>query len=131
MLDPRGEGKYFTGLCDQQTNSGGWLVVHRRFDGSVDFYESMSRYRSGFGEAYGEFWLGLEKMSASKQTQMLLVELRNNENDYAYSLYDNAFLEPKSPFRLYLGFAGFQGTAGESLSYLDKKPFKTKDESTE
>ncbi|XP_055523915.1 ficolin-1-like [Wyeomyia smithii] len=37
-------------------------VIHRRFNGNVNFNRSWSEFKNGFGDLQGELWLGLEKM---------------------------------------------------------------------
>ena len=46
------------GYCDGVTAGGGWLVVQRRHDGSVDFNRGWIDYEDGFGSLTGEFWYG-------------------------------------------------------------------------
>ncbi|XP_060581057.1 ficolin-2-like [Ruditapes philippinarum] len=46
--------------CDMKTDGGGWTIFHRRFDGSIDFYQNFTEYENGFGNAGGELWLGLK-----------------------------------------------------------------------
>ena len=47
-------------FCDMTTDGGGWIVMQRRFDGSVSFYHNWNTYRDGFGDVNGEHWLGNE-----------------------------------------------------------------------
>lgn len=61
-IDPDGLGA-FNVYCDQNTTGGGWTVIHKRLNGSVSFYQSWCKYKNGFGDPNGEYWLGLEKMN--------------------------------------------------------------------
>ncbi|XP_004542448.2 angiopoietin-related protein 4 [Maylandia zebra] len=51
----------FEVFCEM-TADGGWTVIQRRQDGSVDFDLLWDAYEKGFGSLNGEFWLGLEKI---------------------------------------------------------------------
>ncbi|XP_070701776.1 angiopoietin-related protein 4 [Pempheris klunzingeri] len=51
----------FKVFCEM-TADGGWTVIQRRQDGSVDFDQLWQAYEKGFGSLNGEFWMGLEKI---------------------------------------------------------------------
>ena len=46
--------------CDMETDGGGWLVIQRRFDGTVPFNRTLAEYENGFGDLSSEFWYGLK-----------------------------------------------------------------------
>ncbi|KAK3607487.1 hypothetical protein CHS0354_010292 [Potamilus streckersoni] len=50
----------FEVFCDM--TNGGWTVIQKRLDGSVNFNRGWDDYVSGFGKIDGEHWLGLEKI---------------------------------------------------------------------
>ena len=50
------------GYCDAVSDGGGWLVVQRRKDGSVDFNRGWVEYEEGFGSLTGELWYGLQPL---------------------------------------------------------------------
>ena len=46
--------------CDTTSGGGGWTVIQRRRDGSIDFKNrDWVEYEDGFGNLNDEFWLGL------------------------------------------------------------------------
>ena len=49
--------------CDTTSGRGGWTVIQRRQDGSVDFARDWIDYEDGFGNLTGEFWFGLRGMN--------------------------------------------------------------------
>jgi len=49
--------------CDTTSGGGGWTIIERRKDGSVDFTNrDWVEYEDGFGSLDGEFWLGLRSI---------------------------------------------------------------------
>ena len=76
-IDRDGSGA-FNVYCDQTTVSGGWTVIQKRMDGSVNFNLTYNDYKHGFGNLVGEFWLGLDKinrLTRNKTKNKLRVDL--------------------------------------------------------
>ena len=75
-----------------ETDGGGWTVLLKRQDGSVDFYRNWNDYKSGFGNLEGEHWLGLENMylltNLSGVTSQLRVDLTDAEGNPGFAKYD-------------------------------------------
>ncbi|ALC40942.1 CG9500 [Drosophila busckii] len=69
----------------------GWLVVARRFDGSVNFFRNWTVYKDGFGDLNGEFFIGLDKLHAitASQPHELYVYLEDFDGNSRYANYDN------------------------------------------
>ena len=92
-IDPDGLGA-FDVYCNQSTAGGGWTVIQRRLDGSVDFNRTWCDYKHGFGDKNnGEYWLGLDKINRLtwRTKNKLRVDLEFNltqEIDYPFAEYD-------------------------------------------
>ncbi|XP_032903046.1 angiopoietin-related protein 4 isoform X2 [Amblyraja radiata] len=70
-------------------DKGGWTVIQRRMDGSIDFDRLWQAYKDGFGNLTGEFWLGLEKLYTivRQGSYLLRIELEDWENHTEYTEY--------------------------------------------
>uniref|UniRef100_A0A8C6U1Z8 Fibrinogen C-terminal domain-containing protein n=1 Tax=Neogobius melanostomus TaxID=47308 RepID=A0A8C6U1Z8_9GOBI len=77
--------------CDRETDGGGWTVIQRRMDGTVNFYRGWDQYVAGFGDAGGEYWLGLMVIHriTAKRPQELLVEMEDFEGNKASARYSS------------------------------------------
>ncbi|XP_072908180.1 tenascin isoform X2 [Hemitrygon akajei] len=114
-------------FCDMTTDGGGWMVFQRRETGEVDFFRKWKDYAAGFGDPSGEFWLGLENLHkiTSEGHYALRVDLRD-QGDTAYAIYDKfSISDARSRYKLHIG--EYNGTAGDSLSYHQGRPFSTRD----
>ncbi|XP_059992217.1 angiopoietin-2 isoform X3 [Lagenorhynchus albirostris] len=80
--------------CDMETAGGGWTIIQRREDGSVDFQRTWKEYKVGFGNPSGEHWLGNEFVSqvTNQKRYVLKIHLKDWEGNEAYSLYDHFYL---------------------------------------
>uniref|UniRef100_K1QU85 Ficolin-2 n=1 Tax=Magallana gigas TaxID=29159 RepID=K1QU85_MAGGI len=115
--------------CDMTTDGGGWTVIQRRMDGSVDFYRSWQTYKTGFGKPQGEYWLGNEDIHllTTKTSQELRVDLQKFSGEKAYAKYSTFTVGSESQkYKLTVG--GYSGTAGDSLAYQNGMKFSTKDQ---
>ncbi|XP_072287655.1 tenascin [Pyxicephalus adspersus] len=114
-------------FCDMNVDDGGWIVFLRRVDGSEDFYKNWRAYSNGFGDTSKEFFLGLENLHkiTSQGQYELRVDLRD-QGETAYAVYDRfSVSDSKKRYRLSVG--GYSGTAGDSMTYHDGRPFSTYD----
>ena len=116
-IDPRDGLGSFNVSCDMQTDGGGWTVFQRRKEGSEDFYRNWNEYKEGFGELYGEFWLGLDKIHRLTATSVTLrVDLMAPDNSKAYAKYEDFTIGSEASMYV-IRFGPYTGTAGDSLTY--------------
>ncbi|KAI8493499.1 Fibrinogen C domain-containing protein 1 [Branchiostoma belcheri] len=129
MVCPRDNLGGFNVFCDMDTDGGGWTLFQRRQNGSVDFYRGWADYKTGFpSNLNGEFWLGNDNLYrlAVQKVYQLRVDMEDVEGNTAYAAYDTFVISPESQnYTLHIGT--YNGTAGDSLTYHDGKPFSTKD----
>uniref|UniRef100_A0A7N8WSW7 Tenascin-like n=1 Tax=Mastacembelus armatus TaxID=205130 RepID=A0A7N8WSW7_9TELE len=113
--------------CDMTTDGGGWLVFLRRQNGKLEFFRNWKNYTAGFGNMNDEFWLGLANLHkiTSSGYYELRVDLRDN-GESAYAQYDKfTIAEPRTRYKVYIG--AYSGTAGDSMTYHQGRPFSTYD----
>ncbi|XP_003449658.1 tenascin isoform X4 [Oreochromis niloticus] len=113
--------------CDMTTDGGGWLVFLRRQNGKLEFFRNWKNYTAGFGNMNDEFWLGLSNLHkiTSSGHYELRVDLRDN-GETAYAQYDKfTIAEPRTRYKVYIGT--YSGTAGDSMTYHQGRPFSTYD----
>ncbi|XP_063076438.1 angiopoietin-related protein 1b [Engraulis encrasicolus] len=128
VLRPDGSEQPMQAWCEHDLDNGGWTVIQRRKDGSVNFFRNWDSYKKGFGNMDGEYWLGLENIySLGKQGDYrLLIEMEDWMEKKVYAEYSSFHLEPESEsYRLRLGT--YQGNAGDSLTSHNGKQFTTLD----
>nr|XP_021330110.1 fibrinogen-like protein 1 [Danio rerio]XP_021330111.1 fibrinogen-like protein 1 [Danio rerio] len=115
--------------CDMDTDGGGWTVIQRRQDGSVNFDRSWKEYKEGFGDLHTEYWLGNEHIHdlTSQGDYMLRIDLEDWSNKHKHALYQSFSVEDENTqYRLHV--SGFSGTVEDSFSwYHDKQGFSTPD----
>ena len=89
-INPKGSGA-FDVFCDHTTAGGGWTVFQKRLDGSVDFNRDWVKYKHGFGNLNGEYWLGLDKINRLTRSRKykLRVDLEDFAGNTSYAVYDS------------------------------------------
>ena len=113
------------------TDGGGWTMLQRRFDGSVDFNQNWTICENTFGNLTGEHWLGLINMHrlTASAPQELRVDLEDFQMNTAYARY-TTFTVGNATIDYLLIVYGYSGTAGDSglgLSNHSSMEFTTKD----
>ncbi|XP_018549767.1 tenascin isoform X3 [Lates calcarifer] len=121
------DGQPIQVYCDMSTDGGGWMVFLRRQSGKLEFFRNWKNYTAGFGNMNDEFWLGLSNLHkiTSSGHYELRVDLRD-KGESAYAQYDKfTIAEPRTRYKVYIG--AYSGTAGDSMTYHQGRPFSTFD----
>ncbi|XP_077303225.1 microfibril-associated glycoprotein 4-like isoform X2 [Lithobates pipiens] len=119
--------------CDMTTRNGPWTVFQKRFDGSENFYRGWQDYKTGFGRANSEYWLGLENIHriTSQRYYRLRIELTDFDDDSRFAYFNNFSLSnERDDYRLYV--VDFQEgnlckPIGDSLTFHNGMGFSTYD----
>ncbi|XP_034006877.1 microfibril-associated glycoprotein 4-like [Trematomus bernacchii] len=115
--------------CDMNIDGGRWTVFLKRMDGTENFFRDWGRYKVGFGNLAGEYWLGLENillLTVRKENE-LRVDMEDWEGGKRYAKYSSFSIDSEvDGYRLHLGkFTG--GKAGDSLKSHNNMKFSTFD----
>ncbi|XP_063288966.1 angiopoietin-related protein 2 [Pelobates fuscus] len=128
LVKPENTNRLMQVWCDQRHDPGGWTVILRRQDGSVNFFRNWETYKQGFGNIDGEYWLGLENIYwlTNQANYKLLVTLEDWSGRKVFAEYASFRLEPESEYyKLRLG--RYNGNAGDSFTWHNGKQFTTLD----
>ncbi|XP_078573074.1 angiopoietin-related protein 1-like [Branchiostoma floridae x Branchiostoma japonicum] len=131
-IQPDAAGALFRVYCEMEAGAGGWTVLQKRFDGSVDFANDWETYKNGFGDLSSEFWLGNDKIYqiSNEKAYLLRIDLENWSSETVYAEYDSFYIEDEAAkYRLHVGtYSGTAGDGGYGLSYHDGSRFSTHDQ---
>ncbi|CAG2238662.1 Tenascin-R,Ryncolin-2,Ficolin-1-A,Ryncolin-1,Fibrinogen C domain-containing protein 1,Tenascin-N,Fibroleukin,Fibrinogen-like protein 1,Ficolin-2,Protein scabrous,Tenascin,Ficolin-1,Fibrinogen-like protein A,Ficolin-1-B,Microfibril-associated glycoprotein 4,Ryncolin-3,Techylectin-5A,Ryncolin-4 [Mytilus edulis] len=114
--------------CDMSTDSGGWTVIQKRFDGSVDFNQNWLECENGFGNINGEFWFGNKYVhtlttSGKYELRIDMVDRRNNKR---YAVYKRFSIGDAASKRLTVD--DYSGNAVDGLRNHNGHKFSAKDQ---
>jgi len=122
-----------TVYCDQMRQGGGWTVIQRRINGTIDFYRTWSEYKLGFGALEGEFWLGNDNIHllTSASPMELMIEMETFGGHYFYAQYSSFYVHNEGA-KYRLDISGYSGTAGDSMTVVHNGAlFSTKDQNND
>lgn len=134
VIYPSGPSSAVPVYCDMTTDDGKWTVIQKRFNGTVSFFRGYADYKTGFGRADGEYWLGLNNIYqlTLRKKYELRVDLGDFEGNKTFARYADFALSPNAinpeedGYTLYVeGF--IDGGAGDSLTYHNGMKFSTYD----
>jgi len=124
------DGEKLVVRCEMNSASGGWTVLHNRYDGSVNFNRSWTSFEEGFGDLNGEFWLGLKNLNKLTKNSVndLRVEMSSFDGRKKYAEYKE-FRVGNSTENYKLSFkrGSYSGDAGDSLLWNNGMEFSTFD----
>ncbi|XP_042228703.1 angiopoietin-4-like isoform X2 [Homarus americanus] len=126
---PRFSPAPFFVYCDMETEGGGWTVIQRREDGSVEFLREWMDYKYGFGNLAGEFWLGNENIHllTNQHVSKLRIDMADFDQQNGHAIY-SAFAIGSELEGYSLKLLGeYSGDAGDSLRYHVGRHFSTID----
>jgi len=114
--------------CDSSNGGGGWLVIQRRQDGSVDFNRTWIEYENGFGKLTSEFWYGLKALNCltGQGSWEMRMDIKLADGANIFLQYEQfKVASAKEKYKLTVG--GFQGTTTDPMAYHNGMNFTTKD----
>ena len=118
----------YRAFCNMTFNGGGWTVIQRREDEYVDFNRNWTEYVIGFGNLYGDHWLGLEAMHQLTKEGNITVrfDIRDINGSRGYAEYGN-FKIAEEGLKYRISLSNYRGTIGDGMAKSNGKPFSTMD----
>ena len=127
IIQPDG-GEPFLVYCEMNKFGGGWTRILRRSTERMTFHRDWYSYKNGFGDLYGDGWLGLEKIHrlTKYKSAELLISLYTKESKWFFPEYKYFQVGGEDTnYQLYIG--NFTGDGGDSLSFSHNARFSTYD----
>jgi len=118
--------------CDTVSGGGGWTVILKRQDSSIDFFNNdWVKYEDGIGDVFGEYWLGLRSIHCltGKGNWELRIDYQLSNGTFSYLHYKQfAVGSPETHYRLSIsGFYNNKLTDPFSTHPLNGVKFSSRD----
>ncbi|KAL5018107.1 hypothetical protein ScPMuIL_003829 [Solemya velum] len=116
-IKPDGASKPVNVYCDMVTDRGHWTVLQRRMNGNLLFMRGWEDYKSGFGSASEEYWIGNENIHliTNQGEYELRIDLADFDGNQTYVTYNTFSVDSESTY-YQLTIGGFWGPeAGDSM----------------
>ncbi|KAK7933457.1 hypothetical protein WMY93_004353 [Mugilogobius chulae] len=129
LVKPEGSNKLMQVWCDQRHDPGGWTVIQRRSDGSVNFFRNWETYK------VSRLWQHRQRVLAGSGEHLLADKPGQLQapGDPGGLVWEESFAEYAS-FRVEneadfykLRIGRYHGNAGDSLTWHNGKQFTTLD----
>ncbi|XP_028894068.1 ryncolin-1-like isoform X2 [Zeugodacus cucurbitae] len=116
-------------FCEEDVDFGGWIVIQRRQNGTVDFNRDWHDYKEGFGDLTGNYWIGLEKLHAitSSCEQELYIQMKSRNGTEYYAKYSALLIADEIEGYALKKLGNYSGNAGDSLNRHLGYKFSTRD----
>lgn len=117
----------FFAFCEIDSEEGGWIVIQNRFDGSAEFFRTYKDYQEGFGNIFGEFWMGLAKIHelTSSRLHELMIVMEKFDGTKKFAKYSAFAISDESSSYTMSLLGKYSGDAGDSLAYHAGMKFST------
>ncbi|XP_063427382.1 fibrinogen-like protein 1 isoform X2 [Mytilus trossulus] len=108
---------------------GGWTVIQKRYEGSVEFNRNWKDYENGFGDKRGEFWLGNKNIAklTSEKNHELRIDVEDWDGNKRYAVY-KSFSVGDASTKYQLTIGNYSGNAGDGMSQFNGMKFSTYDQ---
>lgn len=132
-VQPIGSKEPFEVYCNNSVDGGGWTVLQRRMDGSLDFYRYWADYKNGFGFLNREFWLGNDKIAllTNQKDYELRIDMNDRHGAQFFAKYDLFRISDEySKYKL-VEIEGYDATSTvgiDRMTWHKDKLFSTRDQ---
>nr|XP_034320663.1 ryncolin-4-like [Crassostrea gigas] len=121
VIDPfGGRQRLVTVYCDMDTDNGGWTAIQRRLSGTMNFNNTWTEYKNGFGDPPNAYWIGNDVIHhlTNRQQHFLYVFFKFNNGSIFHQKYENFSIGNESTnYQLHLG-GPTTGNLGDSMTTI-------------